>query len=87
MMKIYKEIEIDLYRYVKQLKNPAYNYTEQDKFKLNILYSDFADGLFESAYKYADTWTSEERELIPCEIWDILYDVSMGIKYKVENNL
>lgn len=83
-MKIYKEIDIDLDLFVRNLNNKKYNYTDSEKLKLSILYSDFADGRFEEAVKYVKTWKNEEKELIPCEIWDVLFNVSMGGKYKVD---
>ena len=83
-MKIYKEIEIDLNKWANKIHDPKMNYTEIEQEKLAFLYADFRRGRFDVAMKYVDGWTHEERELIPCEIWDVLLDVNVGVKYKVE---
>jgi hypothetical protein len=83
-MKIYKEIKVDLSKHINKIRDPEMDYTESERAKLNILYCDIEEGLFGAASKYAQTWTREERELIPQEIWNILVDVSMGVEYKTE---
>jgi hypothetical protein len=69
-MKIYKEIKIDLGRYRAKLDIPEYSYTEDEKLKLTELYNLFEAGRLEEAIKYSENWSSEDRELILCEIWD-----------------
>jgi hypothetical protein len=83
-MKIYKEIKIDLSKHISEVRDPEMDYTESERAKLNILYTNIEEGEFESAYKYAAGWSREECELIPQDIWDVLVDVSMGGKYKTE---
>jgi hypothetical protein len=85
-MKIYKEIKVDLSKYINKVRDPEMDYTESERAKLNILYVDFEEGEFESAMKYAAGWSREELECIPQEIWEILVDVNMGQTYKTEED-
>lgn len=82
-MKIYREINIDLERYRKDISDKKIDYTRKEEERLICLYWRIESGEFKEAYEYVATWSREERELIPCEIWDVLMNVCMGIEYKI----
>lgn len=81
-MKIYKEIEVPLDKYRENLINPAFKYTKGEIKKLSCLYDMFEGGSWDAAIELTRKWSNEEQELIPCEIYDILFDISMGAQYK-----
>lgn len=86
-MKIYKEIKIDLNKWINKIRDPEMDYTDAERAALNILYAAFEEGRFEEAMKYAQSWNNDEKELIPCEIWDVLFDINIGANYYVREDL
>lgn len=82
-MKLYKEVNIDLDKYRSRIKDKNCGYSKREKEKLTALYCQIESGDFRGAYEYAAAWTRSQRELIPCDIWDILLNVCMGIEYKL----
>jgi len=81
-MKIYKEIDINLDLYRANFNKPIFGYSEEEIEKLSCLYDMFQNGSFNAAIEFTRKWSNEEQELIPCEIYDILFDIGMGAQYK-----
>jgi hypothetical protein len=80
-MKIYKVIEIPLKEYRQQLNFQSYNYSDGARVKLAELYNLVEQNL-KSAQEYADKeFNREEKDMIPCDLWDILFEVAMGEEY------
>jgi hypothetical protein len=77
-MRLYKLIDVDVTKYLEKLHDSQCEYTDDERFKLNQLYTNFSLGYFHEAIEFSRNWSREEREMIPQEIWDILYDVAMG---------
>lgn len=83
-MKLYKQIEIPLEQYRAQLTDATYNYSNHEKSKLKVLYDLFEQGKFRDCVDFSAIWSRSDRELIPQDIWDVLFDVSMGCDhYKI----
>ena len=83
-MKIHKEINIPLEKYRADLSNPKRGYSENDVKKLSCLYDMFENGSLNAAIEFCRDWPREDKEMIPCDIFDILFDISMGREYKFE---
>jgi len=83
-MKIYKEIDINLDLYRANFNKPIFRYSEEEIKKLSCLYDMFQNGSFNAAIEFTHKWSYEERQLIPCEIYDILFDIEMGARFKFE---
>lgn len=77
-MTIKKSIEIPLDEYYFRLADPKFSYTNEESRKLERLYNLFQEGKFKECVTLTESWSSFDREMIPCDIWDILLDVSMG---------
>ena len=87
-MKIYKQINLDIEQYIKDLEDPNFAYSDIEKSKLSVLYEEIKEGRFKSAFDFISTWSAEEMELIPSDVYVILSDCGNGFSiYKIEQHL
>jgi hypothetical protein len=81
-MILLKEVPVDLAAARHRLA--TVDYTPKEAADLSALYDAVEKGDFETACKMAAGMSRVFRELVACDVWDVLYDAAMGGRYHLK---
>ncbi len=80
------KIHIPIEEYRARLDDPVWGYTQDEKNHLNALYDNICDTsmTLRDAAALVNTWAHCYQELIPCRLWEVLWQaaVDQGVTYE-----
>lgn len=81
---LYKEVRLDLDG--ERARIDRVKYSKRDKARLHKVVDMVQRGDLAGAVRYTADWPRERREYIGTEIWQILWETSLGARFLVQAN-